>query len=161
MDVEENQRADKYGANVRFPPPLIPAAMVVLAYVLHRLWPLTLKSGSTLLMVGFVLILIGVGLGLIFFDSFRKAGTRVEPWKPTDQIVTTGIYAHTRNPAYLSFCIIIIGLGFVYNSLWILLSFIPAAYLIWLLVIKKEEAYLEAKFGEEYLSYKKRVRRWI
>ena len=53
------------------------------------------------------------------------------------------------------------GIGVATNSLWIYVSFIPAAFLVYVVAIAKEEAYLEEKFGEEYLAYKNRVRRWI
>ena len=161
MNLDKENCEDKNGANVKFPPPLIPIVVVLIAYFIHRAFPLTIWSGYILHIVGFILIIAGIGLGLVFFVSFKKAGIRIEPWRPTNHMVTSGVYAYTRNPAYLSFCIIIIGLGFIYNSLWILFSFIPASYLVWVLVIKKEEAYLEAKFGEKYTHYKEQVRRWI
>ncbi|MBL4818923.1 MAG: isoprenylcysteine carboxylmethyltransferase family protein [Deltaproteobacteria bacterium] len=85
----------------------------------------------------------------------------MEPWKPTTQIISSGIYAYSRNPMYIAFGIVTIGTGIILNSLWITLSFIPSIVVIFFIAIKKEELYLENKFGQDYLSYKAKVRRWF
>ena len=59
------------------------------------------------------------------------------------------------------FCLVPLGAGIYLNSLWMVLSFIPAALTVYQVAIKKEEAYLEQKFGEPYLAYKRNVRRWL
>jgi protein-S-isoprenylcysteine O-methyltransferase Ste14 len=95
--------------------------------------------------------------------SFRRVKTHIEPWKPTTTIITTGFFAISRNPIYLAFCVagIGIGIGMILHSWWVVFSCIPAAMLVYYFVIKREEAYLERKFGEAYLQYKARVRRWL
>jgi protein-S-isoprenylcysteine O-methyltransferase Ste14 len=62
---------------------------------------------------------------------------------------------------YVALCFISIGIGIFFNSIWILLSFMPSAVIVYYIAIKKEEAYLEEKFGEEYVRYKNNVRRWL
>ena len=106
-------------------------------------------------------MVVGVGVAIVVNSSFNRVGTAIEPWKPTTAIVTKGIYAWSRNPIYLGFCLINAGIGIANNSFWIFISFIPAAILLYHVAIAKEEAYLEKKFGDEYLAYKKKVRRWI
>jgi protein-S-isoprenylcysteine O-methyltransferase Ste14 len=106
-------------------------------------------------------VLFGITVTILVATSFRRAGTAIEPGKPTTSIVTTGFYAWSRNPIYAGFCLINIGIGIASNSLWIFVSFIPAAFFLYHVAIAKEEAYLEGKFGEEYLAYKKKVRRWV
>ena len=98
---------------------------------------------------------------LVAAQSFRRANTSIEPWHPASSIITSGIYRFSRNPIYLAFCWATIGIGMILNSWWVVASFIPAAVLIHLFIIKREEVYLEAKFGEQYLRYKSRVGRWF
>jgi len=90
-----------------------------------------------------------------------RAGTSVRPDRPTTAIVTTGPFCFTRNPLYLSVCMLNLAIGLVLADIWpIVTAVIMAAVLQWG-VIAREEAYLEAKFGEAYLAYRKNVRRWL
>ena len=110
----------------------------------------------------------GIGMvimgGIILVHAhniFKKAETNITPWEPTTTIITSGMYSYSRNPIYLAFNFVPIGLGIFFNNLWVLVSFIPAAIILYFIAIKKEERYLEEKFGDEYLEYKKNVRRWL
>jgi protein-S-isoprenylcysteine O-methyltransferase Ste14 len=81
--------------------------------------------------------------------------------KPTDAIVVGGPFRFSRNPIYSSMILLHVGAGIWTTSLWFfVLAAISAALLTWG-VILREERYLERKFGDGYLSYKSRVRRWI
>jgi protein-S-isoprenylcysteine O-methyltransferase Ste14 len=72
-----------------------------------------------------------------------------------------GPFRHTRNPGYLSLTMIYAGLASLANALWAILLLPAALLVIQRGVIEREERYLERRFGEEYLRYKARVRRWI
>jgi len=89
-----------------------------------------------------------------------QKGTTSNSYKESSTIVTNGPFHFSRNPMYLSITMLTIGLAFVFNDL-ILLILTGVAILITNVVIRKEELYLNKKFGEEYLGYIKRVRRWI
>ncbi|MCJ8304221.1 isoprenylcysteine carboxylmethyltransferase family protein, partial [Shewanella sp.] len=91
----------------------------------------------------------------------KRVKTNIEPWKPTTKIISTGIYAYSRNPIYLAFCTIPLGLGLFFSHIWLMLSVIPACISVYYLAIRPEEAYLTEKFGDEYLAYRSRVRRWL
>lgn len=93
--------------------------------------------------------------------GFRRARTRAEPWKPTTAIVTTGVYRFTRNPMYVGMALACAGIALAADSPSALLLLVPAIVVIQRGVILREERYLEAKFGGEYLRYKVRVRRWL
>ena len=80
---------------------------------------------------------------------------------PTTAIVTSGPYRSTRNPIYLALLLGQIGLAVGFDSLWILATMVPFYLLIRYGVIAREEAYLERKFGETYVSYKAKVRLWL
>ena len=156
-----NPEPDKKGAAVNVPPPLIVLSVLLLAYALHYLIPFRIAHSSVLVFSGF--ILVGISLLIIGITawSFRRLKTHIEPWKPTTTIITTGCFAVSRNPIYLALCVACLGVGMILQSWWVLFSVIPAALLLYHFVIAREEAYLEEKFGEAYVQYKKRVRRWL
>jgi protein-S-isoprenylcysteine O-methyltransferase Ste14 len=79
----------------------------------------------------------------------------------SSRIVTSGIYASSRNPIYLGWFVLIVGRGLIYASVLVLLSAVTMLLLLYWAVILEEEKYLERKFGEEYMSYKRSVRRWL
>jgi len=93
--------------------------------------------------------------------TFRAAGTPVPGNEPTTVIVRTGPYCFTRNPIYLAFSLLHLGLAIWIDSLWLVGTLIAALAVMALVVIPREERYLERKFGAEYLDYKAAVRRWL
>ncbi len=156
-----NYDNDKKGPAVKTPPPLIFLTFLLFAYGVEQYLPLNVGQSPLLNMICVVTIVIGLGSLIHVAIMFRQAKTSIEPWKPTSTIITGGLYAYSRNPIYVGLCLIQIGLGLYLNSLWVVLSFLPAATLVNYLVVHKEEHYLEKKFGDEYLRYKQRVRRWL
>jgi protein-S-isoprenylcysteine O-methyltransferase Ste14 len=153
--------ADRKGPAVKFPPPLITLVVILSAYGLQRLVPMDISESSILMPPGIAMIVAALIIIAISAISFIRAKTHLEPWKPTSAIVSSGIFSLSRNPIYVGLCISCIGVGLVLNSWWIVFSFIPLAWLLFVLVIRREEDYLQGKFGEEYLSYQQRVRRWF
>jgi protein-S-isoprenylcysteine O-methyltransferase Ste14 len=107
--------------------------------------------------------LLGGGVLLLgwFEWTLRHAGTPASPYKPVSHIVTGGPFRYTRNPGYLSMTMIYTGIASLANALWAILLLPVALLVIQRGVIEREERYLERKFGDEYLSYKAHVRRWI
>lgn len=158
---QQASESDEKGAAVRFPPPLIFLSFIILGWVCDRFWPIALGVADGLKPVGIAVLLLGIAVAILINGEFKRRGTAIEPWKPTTLIVTSGFYSWSRNPIYTAFCFGNIGAGLALDSFWILISFIPAALLLYYLAIAKEEAYLEKKFGEEYIAYKNKVRRWL
>lgn len=111
--------------------------------------------------LGWSLLGGGLSLAVWFFRALRSAGTPVDPREPISNLVTNGPYRYTRNPGYLSMALIYAGISNRTNSLWSILLLPVALLVIRYGVIEREERYLERVFGEEYLSYKARVHRWI
>ena len=155
---EEN---DKKGAAVKFPPPFIFLGFILAASAIQYCWPFSFLSSIGFKLIGVVVILIGLAIVVAAGLIFKKVDTNIEPWKPTSKIVSSGVFAYSRNPIYVAFCLAPIGIGFIVGSFWILMSFVPAAITVYFVAIKKEEAYLEKKFGDEYRAYKNNVRRWL
>lgn len=156
-----SQSDDRRGAGVRFPPPLIFLLCLLAGFGLHSVLPIGAGFSEPVNLLGIVLIVLAFAILLACWLSFRRVNTAIEPWKPTTSMIYNGCYKFSRNPIYLSFCLCLLGIGVFVNSLWLLGSSIVCGYGVFLAAIRKEEAYLEQKFGEDYLAYKRQVRRWL
>lgn len=142
-------------------PPLIYAGALLTGLLAHALFPVTFLPWSVALVLGLPLLGVGLILGFLGDRALDSAGTNRSPYAPTTNLATEGPYRFTRNPLYLSVTLIYVGISVLVNALWPVLL-LPFVLLVMQHgVIKREERYLERKFGEEYLQYKARVRRWI
>jgi len=91
----------------------------------------------------------------------RRTDTPIDPRKSVSKLVSDGPFRYTRNPAYLSLTMIYAGVTTLRNALWPILLLPLVMYVIQRDQIEREEQYLERIFGEEYLTYKTSVRRWV
>jgi protein-S-isoprenylcysteine O-methyltransferase Ste14 len=155
----------KDAADVHVFPPAIPLITILLGIGLDYLFPLEVGSapaGRARYWVGALLIAGAVlGLGWRAVRLVRGSGQSENPWRPTTEIIQKGPFRVSRNPMYLQMLLVCVGFSIILWNLWILLLVPFCAWLLHRLVIAPEEAYLERKFGETYLAYKRRVRRWI
>jgi protein-S-isoprenylcysteine O-methyltransferase Ste14 len=142
-------------------PPFVYLGSIVLGVVIHYAWPARFVPPSVSTLVGAALTLLAVGLFVAAVRTFRAAGTPVPGNRPTTAIVRTGPYRFSRNPIYLAFSLFQLGLSVWINSLGLLMTLIPAVALMALVVVPREERYLEARFPSEYSSYRAGVRRWL
>jgi len=142
-------------------PPLVYLGAIVLGLLLHVVWPVRLGSGAVSVPLGGTAVLVAVALFLYAVRTFRTAGTPVPGNRPTTTIVRTGPYRWSRNPIYLSFTLLHLGVAFWVNSLWLLVTLIPAVALMSFVVIPREEQYLETRFPSDYVAYRASVRRWL
>jgi protein-S-isoprenylcysteine O-methyltransferase Ste14 len=148
-------------ANVRIAPPILTLLHIIGAFLLARFIPLPFVVPPIIKNFGFALVVIGFLLGLGAVLAFRRARTTLDPYHPVSSIVTSGIYGFSRNPIYLSFLLMVIGIPLNTGTYWGII--LAPLFILFCnkLVIEHEEAYLEKKFGETYTSYKSRVRRWL
>ncbi len=154
---------DADGATVRFPPPLVYLLAVIAGVVGHAfLLPLPLELGPGSRIAG-ALAAAGPGAALIAgaLGLFRRTGQDPKPWKSTPEVISTGVYRFTRNPMYVGMALIQIGIGIGLANGWILALVPPVLVVVYASAIRHEERYLERKFGETYLEYKRSVRRWL
>jgi protein-S-isoprenylcysteine O-methyltransferase Ste14 len=148
-------------------PPLLFLAALLLGFVADHLLPLTFPVPRIGLVhwisaiIASSLILIGIAVFAAGIRNFSSAATPVQGTKPTRALVTTGIHGWSRNPIYLGMFLVYGGIGIAVRSPWILILTLPLAILIRYGVVAREEAYLERRFGDAYLDYKRRVRRWL
>jgi protein-S-isoprenylcysteine O-methyltransferase Ste14 len=148
-------------SGVRFPPPLIFIIVFVAGLQLQRLFPgidIPKVIGRLISPACFV---VSVILAASSFTMFLRAHTSPLPIKPTSALVTNGPYRFSRNPMYLSLVLLYVGLALWLDIFWVLVLVPVVIIAVQYLVIVREERYLERKFGQEYLFYKARVRRWL
>jgi protein-S-isoprenylcysteine O-methyltransferase Ste14 len=148
-------------SGVRIFPPAIHVAAIAIGFLLQWAAPNPIFGkvfGLRILSV----LLLAIALGLIVWTAvlMSRAGTTPNPTRPTTALVISGPFRFTRNPMYLAWELIVVGVGLAANAPWVILMAVPAALLTRRLVIDKEERYLDTKFGAEYRDYKSRVRRW-
>ena len=142
-------------------PPLVYLGSILLGLVLHFAWPLPLVRQPVGALIGACVVLLAVGLFVTAVRAFRAASTPVPGNRPTATIVRTGPYRFSRNPIYVAFSALQVGIALCVGSPWLLITLVPAVALMSVWVIPREERYLEARFSCEYLSYKASVRRWL
>jgi protein-S-isoprenylcysteine O-methyltransferase Ste14 len=142
-------------------PPLIYGIGILAAWILNTFIPLPFVAEGWRFMPGMVLVIIGLGLGLWAIYAMRSKGTSPLPEQPTTAIVREGPFALSRNPIYLGFTLITIGFAIWSNNLWMGIALVGVLVVMHYGVIFREEKYLAHKFGDEYLQYKAKVRRWF
>jgi len=153
------------GPDVRIPPPLLFAMPLLAGFLVQRFVATHIVNGvdpvRTLRLVGWAEIVIGLVLIYWGIGTFKWMRTPVFPIYPARVLVERGPYKFTRNPMYLGFSVLYLGLCLAANAFWPLI-FLPAEIaLLYLCAIRLEEAYLTREFGEAYREYCARVRRWI
>lgn len=152
-------------AAVRVFPPGVLLATVVAGAGLQWLWPIDLgfelPSPARHWIGGIIIAGALLGLGVWAVLLFWRSGQSVKPWDPTPEVLQEGPYRFTRNPMYLMLVLICIGFAILLWNPWILILTPICAWVLRKYAIEQEERYLEAKFGEAYLAYKRRVRRWL
>lgn len=148
--------------NVIARPPLLVLGTLLVGLALEYLvWPTALVSPPARWIAGAVLVAAGLGLAVWAMRRFKAAGTNVPTPLPATAVVTDGPYRFSRNPIYVGGTLTYLGLAALADSLWVLVLVAPLLIVLRYGVIAREEAYLEAKFGEPYRAYKARVRRWL
>ena len=148
-------------ANVIAPPPLIYGVAFIVGWLIHRAFPVPVLPETLARWIGVVFVLVSIPVAITAFRAMIRSQTSFDPRKPTTAIVTEGPFRYSRNPLYVSLTLLYLGVALLINALWIVLLVAPVLVAMQRGVIAREEAYLERKFGDEYLSYKTRVRRWI
>jgi protein-S-isoprenylcysteine O-methyltransferase Ste14 len=151
-------------AGVIAPPPLLALATVVFGLLLDGLFPAyvltVLLTFTQRVEIAVPLFAIAAALGIPAVHAFRRAGTHVEPWKPVWALVTHGIFRFLRNPMYVGLIVMVAGLAILLASDWMLVMTVLLAVSLHFGVVRREERYLEARFGEAYRRYRDRVPRY-
>lgn len=142
-------------------PPLVYSSLIVVGAILALFWRLPFLPDAIAAPLGILVVVAAVALFVASVGKFRAAGTPVPGNQPTTAIVRLGPYRFSRNPIYLAFSLLHLGIAIWANSLWLVATLVAAILVMALVVIPREERYLERRFGADYLNYKSSVRRWI
>ncbi|WP_026478710.1 methyltransferase family protein [Alkaliphilus transvaalensis] len=142
-------------------PPVLFIFCIVSMILLDLLFPIRVFIPGSFKLHGVGMILLGGWITASGAKIFRRKGTTEMTFSEPNFLVTEGIYKITRNPMYLGFSLMLLGLAAVLGSIspfFVVIGFFTITSLWY---IRFEERILEAKFGETYLEYKANVRRWI
>ncbi len=142
-------------------PPLLYVAALAAGLLLNWAAPFPILSGDARYWAGGALAAIGVLIAAWARSLMERAGTNVNPMLPTTAIVTTGPFRFSRNPLYVALNLMYVGLALLTNAGWVLALIVPVLLVMHYGVIRREERYLDAKFGDAYRGYRARVRRYL
>jgi protein-S-isoprenylcysteine O-methyltransferase Ste14 len=150
-----------YNAQIIAPPAALLAGVLLAGFILELVWPISFVPEGYTLPVGLALIFLAVNLKAFAAREMIKIKTTLSLQRPATDLATSSVFAWSRNPIYLGMVLLCGGVAVFTNSLWTLLFTVAFAAVLHKGVIEPEEAYIERRFGQRYLDYKARVRRWI
>ena len=147
----------------KVPPPIVVAAIGAAMWAAARLAPALEIEDSLRLAIGGAIALLGLVVTVLGVLAFRQAKTTIDPVNITaaSSLVTGGVFQHTRNPMYVGFTIALVGWAMYLAVPWVLLGPIVFVLFVTRFQIVPEERVMSSKFGQEYSSYRERVRRWL
>lgn len=146
---------------IRIPAPVLTIIHITIAILLGKLMPLPIPVPIFVYWFGLGLTILGFLLGVLAFIEFRRIRALADPKRPITSLVTSGIYRYTRNPIYLGFVLMLIGLPLTMGTYWGFILAWPLVTFMSNLVIKHEESDLERRFKSQYTDYRSSVRRWL
>ena len=155
-----NRKSPEGGVVALIRPPIVYFVAIMASLGLEVGWS-TPPLPRVLALLGVVVVLLAVTLFALSIRELRAARTTFRTRQPTTTIVMTGPYRLSRNPIYLAFTLLQLGIGLWRNSAWVLGLLVPAFVLVSFGTVAREERYLEEKFGDEYRRYKADVPRWL
>ena len=146
---------------VRMYPLVIMLIALASSYGLNRYFPIREIVPEMIRYLGIVPVLASIWIVGKSALRFRKHDTTVMPYERSSALVIDGYYEYSRNPMYLAMLLFLAGAAWLLGSVT---AFLPVPFMYAILrfrVIAMEEGMLEEMFGEEYLAYKRKVRRWL
>ena len=142
-------------------PPVYFLLTILIMVALHYLAPLARWTVLPWKWLGLFPVLVGIWLGGVANILFRRNSTTIKPFEESSALVTAGPYRFTRNPMYLGMVLVLVGTAILMGTVSPIVVIPLFAWLIAVRFIRFEEAMLEGRFGETFVDYKRRVRRWI
>jgi protein-S-isoprenylcysteine O-methyltransferase Ste14 len=144
-------------------PPLLFAAVLAIGWLAGWLYPLPWPGLDDwpARLVGYGLGIAGIALVAWATVTFRRAGTAIQPHRGADRLITDGPFRWRRNPIYMGHVLVFLGLAELTHNIWFVVLAAVYALAVYRLAILPEERHLEERFGQAYLDYKERTRRWF
>ena len=140
-----------------------PHYLLTLSLCMLATWYFGETSSQTLPLILIGICLIGLGFLLAFnsISRFIKAKTGVVPFSESTTLITEGFYKYTRNPMYVGMNSFLLGLMLILNNPLNVIFLVIFFFIVRNMFVFKEEVQMEETFGEDYLTYKRKVRRWL
>jgi protein-S-isoprenylcysteine O-methyltransferase Ste14 len=160
MESTEPKYANSVLMNTKIHPPLLAVALILITLILHFVLPEERLVGWHHV-IGLLLVAVGAGLSSFAAAIFQARDTTRNPYGEPATFVVQAPYTWTRNPMYLGITTALLGLATFFSSIVMLLAPIAFFIVIDRMVIAREEETMERLFGEQYVDYKNRVRRWV
>lgn len=142
-------------------PPTYLLITIAVMIVLHFVFPIMTIVSLPWNLLGIVPLVVGVVINMVADNTFRRANTPIKPFEEPTALVTSEMYQVSRNPMYLGFVLILVGIAILLGSVMPYIVIPVFMILIEKSFIRVEEQGLEQKFGQQWLEYKQRVRRWV
>ena len=160
MNSTEPQASSPTLTTLKIHPPLLAGGLLVVTLLLHFMLPEERVVGWYQV-IGLLVVAVGVGVSCYAAAIFQARETTKKPWGEPSAFVAQPPYTWTRNPMYLGMTTGLFGFAIFFSSIAMLLA--PAVFfaVIDRLVIPREEETMDRLFGQDYLAFKDRVRRWI
>ena len=159
--MEMNNTATTDNPEVAILPPVLYGGAFVAVLMLQWIWPLKIIRQPIAFWLGLILSIPALALVAWGRQSMHGASTNISPLKPAVSLVTTGPFRFSRNPLYVAITLLYVGFTMLLNSWWGMLLLAPVLMALHWGVVRREERYLELKFGDEYAEYRSRVRRYV
>jgi protein-S-isoprenylcysteine O-methyltransferase Ste14 len=160
MNIQINKSK---GPGVYIPPPLFYILIFIAAIIIQKMIPVEGKffQSHTIKVAGIIFIIIAFFFLSRSLRQFFQSKNTVILIKPASSLQKTGIYSISRNPMYVGLTIVYLGITCFIGNWWNIILFPILFLIVQEYIIKREEKYLELEFGQQYLDYRKVVRRWI
>jgi protein-S-isoprenylcysteine O-methyltransferase Ste14 len=146
---------------INITPPVYLFLSIAIMVLVHFLLPGKKILAFPWNLLGLIPLTLGIVLNLVADRSFKNHETTVKPIEESTALITTGAFRLSRHPMYLGFVLILFGIGLLMGSLMPHVVVPVFAIFMDSIFIRFEEKKLEQTFGEAWLEYKKKVRRWV
>lgn len=134
---------------------------ILLAYFLDRVLPITEIIPSPVNLIGWVVVVAGLGLAIYTLSMLKSKHTSSDPGGVPSMLITTGLYSLSRNPMYLAYVITTSGAAIIFGSITAFIAPVICFSVIHVVIIPFEESNLQKIFGQKYEHYQRSVHRWI
>ena len=145
------------------PAPIVVVGCFVAGWLAHRLRPIRFLPdlGVWATVAGAAIVVLALAVGLAGVREFHRHGTPTSPFQRVTTLVTSGVFRFTRNPMYLGFVLLAVGVAVAFDSAAFLVAAVVLAALLEVAVIRPEERSLAEQYGPAFEDYRRRTRRWI
>jgi protein-S-isoprenylcysteine O-methyltransferase Ste14 len=164
MLQDSNRGGEPVNPPIRPLPPVVLLLFILAGLALNWMFPLRPALSSVPrenMVIGLVIIACAFGIATLATRALARAGTEMRAGRSASALASSSVFSRSRNPIYLSFVLILLGIGIATTNPWMVLLAPCLLFYLQERVIKREEAYLQQRFNGEYLAYRRKVRRWF